>query len=143
MKLEAKHKRIIRTLVLALVIVVLLGCLGLHIEFYAIDGPTFEQGQERASNLLIALEEYTQIEGRYPADLERLIPDHLSTIPRPAWRYGYYYEPCSKGTSYILYFRLVGSADDWCGYSSKAREWACADSLPPYYYAQDSPCYSE
>jgi hypothetical protein len=133
------RRRIIRLTTLGLVVIVLLVCSTLYIQFYAIDGASLQQGQERAGELLAALERYQQTIGRYPSALSGLVPEYLPAVPRPAWRYEYYYDACPQGTGYTLYYRLGGTADDYCGYSSKAREWKCADSLPPYSY--DSPCH--
>lgn len=124
-----------------LAIVVLLGCVGciyLYTTIFAVDAASFEQGQEHAGELLIALEQYEQDNGKFPTSVEDLVPAYLSAIPRPARRYKYTYDVCSDSTGYILYFRLAGSNDEWCGYSSGTEEWKCTDSIPPYYY--DRPC---
>lgn len=113
-------------------LVVSLGCLALYIQFYAVDGATPQQGQERAKDLLIALEQYRQFTGYYPASLTQLTPDYLSAVPRPAWRYTYDYQTRSQGTEYVIYFREGDDADNYCGYSSEAKQWRCTDSVLPY-----------
>lgn len=138
--LGAQKRRLLRLFVALTVLVVVGGCSYLFITFYALDGPSIEQGRERASELLATLEKYREAHGQYPAVIEALVPEYLPSIPRPAWRYEYTYDACSDGTGYILYFELAGTADDWCGYSSGAGQWKCTDSLPPYFY--DRPCIS-
>jgi len=117
--------------IMAFSAVVILVCLALYISFYAIDGPSFQQGQERASELIAALEQYKRDSGEYPSNLCLLVPDYLSIIPRPAWRYkyGYYtYGPHSHPTEYRIDFRLKKSADDWGCYSSETKKWQRYDS---------------
>jgi hypothetical protein len=129
-----RARRTLSLVIAALVVVVLLVCLALYIGFYAIDGASLEQGQERASELLVAMEEYRQDIGRYPSGLSELVPDYLPAVPRPAWRYEYYCKVDQQGTKYFLYFRQARDADNYCGYSSEAKEWMCTDSVPPYTY---------
>jgi hypothetical protein len=134
-------RRLLRPVVALAVLVAIAGCSYLCITFYTLDGPSLEQGRERASELLAALGGYREAKGRYPAAIEALVPEYLTSTPRPAWRYEYTYIACSDGTGYILFFPLRGSSDDWCGYSSGAGEWKCTDSIPPYFY--DRPCISD
>jgi hypothetical protein len=111
-------------------------CAAVVIDFYAIDGPSFQQGQERASVLIKALEQYKEDFGKYPSNLTQLIPEYLSSIPRPAWRYEYDYtayrigSPSNPLENYEIVFRLRGNADDWCCYGSEMKEWECYDSYP-------------
>lgn len=140
-KSHIPSRSILRPILGVFAVVVLLGCVGctyLYITIFAVDAASFEQGQERAGELLIALKQYEQDNGKFPAIVEDLVPKYLSAIPRPARRYEYIYDACSDGSGYILYFRLARSNDEWCGYSSGAEEWKCTDSIPPYYY--DRPC---
>lgn len=120
-----------------LVTVVLLGCVGciyLYATIFAVDAASLEQGQARAYELLMALQRYEHNNDRFPATVEELVPGYLEAIPRPARRYAYTYAACSGGEGYILYFRLAGSNDTWCGCSSSTTGWQCTDSIPPYYY---------
>lgn len=126
-----------RPVLWVLVIVVLLGCVGsiyLYATIFAVDAASLEQGQVRAYELLMALQRYEHNNDRFPSTVEELVPEYLEAIPRPARRYPYTYTACSGGGGYILYFRLAGSNDTWCGYSSSTTEWQCTDSIPPYYY---------
>ena len=113
-----------------LVVVGLLGCVYLYTTAYAIDGPTLEQGRERARDLLIALEQYKASEGLYPADLETLVPRYLVEIPRPAWRYRYGYQRCMSGERYVLTFKEAKIPDGSCAYSSYSAQWKCSNDLP-------------
>ena len=119
-------------------LIVCAGSVYLYVTIFAVDAASFEQGQARAEGLLVALEQYRQDTGAYPRTMESLVPDYLSAMPRPARRYEYLYKVCANGTGYILYFRLAGANDEWCGYGTGTKEWKCTDSIPPYYY--DMPC---
>lgn len=109
-------------------------CTYLYVTIFAVDAASFEQGQARAEGLLTALEQHRQDTGAYPRMMASLVPEYLSAIPQPARRYEYSYEACSNGAGYILYFRLAGANDEWCGYSTGTKEWKCTDSIPPCYY---------
>lgn len=117
-----------------------LTCFLLCVWFYSIDGASLEQGSERAQDILAALQEYKQETGRYPSNLDSLVPRYLSTTPRPAWRYHYTYEVCSDRENYRIYFRQSGDADNYCGYSSRAGMWKCTDSLPPFTHTDEYFC---
>ncbi len=99
-------------------------------QFYGIDGPTVQEGQERADKLLIALEQYKHDTGNYPSDLDLLVPTYLPTIPRPAWRWSYEYERQSDGEKFVISFMVGKNIDgDYCEYSSLAQTWQCTDSI--------------
>ena len=117
-------------MILALAAIVLLACSAFYIAFYALDGPTLQQGQEAAHELVVGLELYNQKTGYYPSNLDELVPDQLSAIPRPAWRYQFSYWHNAPRTSFMIFFRLRGDADDVCCYSSKTEVWECHDSYP-------------
>jgi len=107
----------------------------LFAQFYGLDGPSSQSGEDRAGPILIALEEYKDDAGTYPVGLNELTPAHLSAIPRPAWRwpYMYSYESRENGQEFVLFFELGRTMDgDICGYSSQAMKWRCADSMQPY-----------
>jgi hypothetical protein len=95
-----------------------------------VDGPTLEQGRERASDLHAALEQVKATQGRYPPDLETLVPDYRDEIPRPAWRYGYVYRQCASGEGYVLSFKEAKIPDGICACSSGSGEWKCSADLP-------------
>ena len=106
---------------------------GLFAQFYGIDGPSAQDGEIRAAPILSALDEYKKDNGSYPAELDLLSPSYLSSIPRPAWRWPYAYEYELRKDEFILSFMQGRNLDgDYCGYSSQAKEWRCADSMRPY-----------
>jgi hypothetical protein len=120
---------------LFLTIALLCLTLGLLAQFYGIDGPSKQTGSTRAAPIILALEEYKTKTGAYPADLKELVPTHIPSIPRPAWRwpYAYEYETRENGNEFVLLFMLVKNMDgDYCGYNSQIKEWQCADSMRPY-----------
>ncbi|MEZ4727066.1 MAG: hypothetical protein R3E79_08035 [Caldilineaceae bacterium] len=135
---KRRSSRIVSLVILSFIIIVGIGCSALYISFYAIDGASPQQGKQRANELLASLEKHKGKTGKYPSELNQLVPEYLPAIPHPAWRYAYTYEACQHGEGYTLYFRQAKDADNYCGYSSKAQQWTCTDSLPPYFY--DSPC---
>ena len=116
-----------------LVVVGLLGCAYLYVTTYAVDGPTLEQGRERADNLLIVLEQYKASEGLYPPDLDALVPAYLAEIPRPAWRYGYSYMQCTSGERFVLAFKEAKIPDGSCAYGSYSAEWKYSNDLPQHW----------
>ncbi|MBI3168712.1 MAG: hypothetical protein HYZ22_09555 [Chloroflexi bacterium] len=122
---------------LSLLLISALLCLtfSLFAHFYALDGPSIQSGENRAGPILIALEEYHDDTGAYPAGLVELTPAYLSVIPRPAWRrtYLYSYELRNNRQGFVLFFEVGRNMDgDICGYSNQTKEWRCADSMPPY-----------
>jgi hypothetical protein len=123
-------QRPLRAGIVALVVVGLLGCVYLYVTAYAVDAPTLEQGRERASDLLTALERYKALEGVYPPTLDTLVLVDLPEIPRPAWRYRYGYWRCMSGEQYVLWFKEAKVPDGSCAYSSYSGEWKCSNDLP-------------
>jgi hypothetical protein len=81
---------------------------------------------KRAQPLIEALERYRQSEGYYPQDEQDLVPTYLSAIPKPAWRYPYFYIVCTDGTAYTVGFRPRGHSDltlQYWDYSSEHQAW--------------------
>ena len=109
-------------------------CYGLMMN---IDGSSERIGRESAGPLIVVLEEYRQGWGEHPKELDDLVPDFVESIPKPGWRFHYYYESCSvdepsaKNIGYTLSFPL-GNSDYFCQFSSVTEEWECQDSTPPY-----------
>ena len=109
-----------------------LGCvLTVSPQLYnVLDQPTAEEGQERANELIKALEQYKADTGSYPSELEVLIPNYLSAIPQPARRAQYEYELLSNGDEFTISFDVGISMDgDYCEYISKTRIWQCSDKI--------------
>lgn len=98
--------------------------------FYGIDGPTVQEGQARADKLLIALEQYRHDTGRYPSELNLLVPSYLPALPQPAWRWSYEYELRAEGEEFTISFEVGRNMDgDYCEYSSQTQVWQCTDSI--------------
>ncbi|MBI5963679.1 MAG: hypothetical protein HY863_09415 [Chloroflexi bacterium] len=109
-----------------------LGCfLALSAQLYkALDRPTADEGQERANELIKALEQYKSDAGSYPSDLDLLIPKYLTTVPQPAWGAHYGYELLSNEDEFTISFDVGISMDgDYCEYESWARRWHCSDRI--------------
>ena len=115
----------------SLFVCLLIGCCWtLLFPIYGINGPTAGQGQERAVELIMALEEYNTDTGRYPSSLEFLPPAYLPNIPRPAPGWRYQYESQAGGEEFILSFMLGRSLDgDYCEYTSVTKHWQCSDLI--------------
>lgn len=106
------------------------GFLALLAQFYRIDGPGVQAGQEQAGELLIALRQYKNDTGQYPFDLNQLVPTYLSALPRPAWRSSYEYELQADGKEFTLSFEVGRNMDgDYCKYYSQTQVWQCTDSI--------------
>jgi hypothetical protein len=95
-----------------------------------LDQPTAEEGQERANELIKALEQYKADTGSYPSELDVLIPTYLSAIPQPARGAQYEYELLSNGDEFTISFDVGISMDgDYCEYISTTRIWQCSDKI--------------
>lgn len=95
-----------------------------------LDQPTAQEGQERAKGLIQALEQYKADTGRYPSDLDALVPNYLTSIPQPARAAQYEYELLSNGDEFTISFDVGISMDgDYCEYISKTRIWQCSDKI--------------
>ena len=105
-------------------------CFFSYVWLNNLDGPTLEQGQGRAAPLIQALDAYRNKNGAYPNDLQKLVPAYLVTLPRPAWRYDYFYRTDDDRSQFSLNFEERGQArgDGFCGYRSATAQWQCTDS---------------
>ncbi len=109
-----------------------LGCvLTVSPQLYnVLDQPTAQEGQERANELIKALEQYKADTGSYPSELEVLVPNYLSAIPQPARGAQYEYELLSNGDEFTISFDVGISMDgDYCEYISTTRIWQCSDKI--------------
>ena len=98
--------------------------------YNVLDQPTAEEGQERANELIKALEQYKADTGRYPSELGVLIPTYLSAIPQPARGAQYEYVLLSNEDEFTISFDVGISMDgDYCEYISKTRIWQCSDKI--------------
>ena len=110
-------------------------CLGcfftLFTQLYKIlDRPTAQEGQERAVELIEALEQYKSDTDAYPPELDSLVPAYLSTLPQPAPGTNYDYELLSNGKEFTISFTVGISIDgDYCTYYSSSQIWQCSDLI--------------
>jgi hypothetical protein len=98
-------------------------------------------GQQQAEAVIKALDAYYVDHNKYPALLDDLTPNYLSSVPMRGRYQAFSYQVCPDGKDYVLGFRRGNPffyARTW-GYSSAIPEWHCFDgSAPPYYL--DLPC---
>lgn len=111
-----------------MLLIIVLACGSAAVWFYNLDGAS------RASFLLVALLRYREKNNVYPNDLNELVPEYLSTIPRPSWRHEYYYLVNESRSEFSINFDQRGEAigDGFCGYSSSSMKWDCTDSIIVY-----------
>ena len=112
-------------------ICLLLGCCwALLFSVYGINGPSAQQGQENATGLIMALEQYKTEVGSYPSSLELLVPTYLPDIPQPAQGWQYQYQSLESGKEFMLSFTIGKSLDgDYCEYTSITKHWQCSDLI--------------
>ncbi len=109
-----------------------LGCLlVVSAQLYkARDTPTAAEGQQKANELIKALERYKNDTGRYPSELDVLVPTYVAAIPKPTWNTQYGYEVQANGAEFIIFFDVGISVDgDYCEYSSQSQSWYCSDKI--------------
>jgi hypothetical protein len=97
--------------------------------FLHLDGPTPQEGEQRAEPFIAALEQYRQERGTYPLQLP--VPEHMGHVPRPSRFSSYEYVtfPSSRNRQrYELSFLIRGDADTWDCYSSETKAWVLHDS---------------
>ncbi len=105
-------------------------CWALLFPIYGINGSTAGQGQERAVELIAALEEYKTDMGEFPSSLELIMPGYLPNVPQPAPGWQYQHEVQANGEELRLSFMLGRSLDgDHCEYTSITKHWQCSDLI--------------
>jgi hypothetical protein len=114
-----------RLALITLFVGAIFGCVFLYANVYAIDTADYQQGQERAGDLVMALETYKHATGKYPVTLADMVPQYVLQILRPAWRYEFEYLTCRQGAGYLLYYRLQATAGKYCGYGDRLQTWQC------------------
>ena len=128
-----KRKRsiaIVITLSIFFVCLLIGCCWTLLFPVYGINGPSAQQGQENATGLIMALEQYKTEVGSYPSSLESLVPTYLSDIPQPAQGWQYQYQSLESGKEFMLSFTIGKSLDgDYCEYTSITKHWQCSDLI--------------
>lgn len=131
-KLTSANKLIFLFIAIALSICLCFWCFFIFpFQLYeTLDKPSAEEGQQKANDLIIAIEQYKNDTGNYPSDLTLLVPKYLLAIPKPAWNAQYEYKLQSNGNEFIIYFDVGLSFDgDYCEYSSRTRSWYCSDKI--------------
>lgn len=130
-KTQKTSKAVLFFATILLSICVCLGCfLAVSALYKAFDQPTAAEGQQKADELIKALEEYKNDNGRYPSDLDILVPAYIGAIPQPSWNTQYSYEIQSNGAEFIISFDVGISIDgDYCEYSSRSQSWYCSDKI--------------
>ena len=130
--MKKTNKTIIVLAIFVLSTCLCLGCvLTVSPQLYKVlDQPTAQEGQERAEELIKALEQYKADTGMYPTELDALVPNYLTAIPQPARGAQYEYELLSNGAEFTISFDVGISIDgDYCEYISKTRIWQCSDKI--------------
>ncbi len=124
-------KTIVRAaLLIAAAVLVVLAVLA-AVDYFALDGPTLEDGARAGQPITAALEKYKADHGDYPAALGLLTPAYLKTIPSPAPRYPFHYTLCSDPPGYLLSFRLGRDAAGYCASASGTKSWVCSSAVFP------------
>lgn len=117
-------------LLIAAAVLVVLAVLA-AVDYFALDGPTLENGSRAGQPITAALEKYKADHGDYPAALDLLPPDYLKAIPPAAPRYPFHYMLCSDPPGYLLSFRLGRDAAGYCVSASGIKGWTCSSAVFP------------
>jgi hypothetical protein len=127
---ERSISQFIPYLLWALSLAIALLCSSTQVWFYNLDAPGIDKGQEMAQPVIAAIVSYRQMQGKYPDQLDDLIPEYIAAIPKPSWRHSYCYDLREDGLSFTLAFVPQGEAigDGWNVYSSKLQAWHRTDS---------------
>jgi hypothetical protein len=84
-----------------------------------------EPAARAAMPLVDAVEQYKIENGRYPSDLEKLVPDYAEKVDMAELeKLGLRYRPWQQSSSYRFTFRS-GSLS--CTWTPEEAEWACDD----------------
>ena len=98
--------------------------------YKVLDQPIAAEGQQKADELIKALEQYKNDTGGYPSELDVLVPTYVAAIPKPTWNTQYGYEVQANGAEFIIFFDVGISVDgDYCEYSSQSQSWYCSDKI--------------
>ena len=85
-------------------------------------GPAADAGKRAATPVLRTLESYRGARGKYPEDLEDLVPDYLSRMPRLSNGVPFEYE--RLGSSYGLTFNYTNPLPIHCTFRPGSK-WSC------------------
>jgi hypothetical protein len=99
------------------------------INYFALDGPTVEQGAKAGQPLISALNQYKKDQGSYPAALDALAPKYLGAVPSAAPNYPFNYETCNNAGGFRLSFKLGKDAVNYCSTTSGVSGWTCSNAI--------------
>lgn len=86
------------------------------------EGPNADAGKRAATPILRTMESYRGERGSYPEDLEYLVPDYLSKMPRLG--NGVPFEYQRLGSSYELTFNYTNPLPVHCTFRPESK-WTC------------------
>jgi hypothetical protein len=100
-------------------------------NYFAVDGPSVQQGAKAAQPVINALEKYKKDHSAYPPALSALVPAYLPSLPSAAPHYPFNYESCSDSSGYRLSFKLGMDAINYCASTSTsgAAGWTCSSAV--------------
>ena len=87
-----------------------------------------ESNKERASQIIQAIDAYAQEHGQFPEQLDVLVPEYITEIPKTVQDWDFSYRVLMSG-HYELGFDLASIPDKGCGYASKYEEWECSPGI--------------
>jgi hypothetical protein len=124
-------KTILRATGLIMVCILIVLAILTAFNYFALDGPSVQEGAKAAQPLINALEKYKKDQGAYPPALSALIPKYLPALPSAAPHYPFNYESCSAPSGYRLSFKLGKDAINYCSSSSSggAAGWTCSSAV--------------
>lgn len=81
--------------------------------------------QEVGNKIVKALEMYNQDYGQYPENLEMLVPQYLSEVPKTSTGDDFFYK-LRNLDGYYLGFELFSHSTKGCGYLYNYQMWECS-----------------
>ncbi len=88
------------------------------------EGAKAEAGYTAARPIIASLNTYHQDVGRYPEQLESLVPVYLTEVPKGPDGQPFEYKWVAPGADYSLTFRYAGPGMNVCTYTPET-EWKC------------------
>lgn len=83
--------------------------------------------KELGNKIVQALNEYKQVQGHFPENLEMLEPDYLSEIPKTIEDDDFTYILLDGEQPFFLSFRIGGQPT--CSYIHQVRIWDCTPGI--------------
>ena len=81
--------------------------------------------QERGNKIIEVLEDYNRDHGQFPKNLELLVPDYLSEIPKTITDKEFIYG-LGGLDGYYFGFDVTSRPTLGCGYSYRWKKWECS-----------------